>query len=413
MAARTWKRIGTTMDAINPLNSASLNPLGSGVSGTWQAIPDTLNVYGGGAGSPRGSGGFTALVDAWCGAVINGARLYAQGGGHNDYAGNEVISIDLAAESPAWRIERPPSGWKTSVDEGAINFMDHREDLKIYTNGDPRSSHTYDLMTWGNDGIYLMPTSTFSEPSTLENTTAAKIFKFTPGVAPTVGTNASFGSWASVATLPVGSVGSNWNSSSLVFDSARNYLYAIGSGRAIYRYNIGGAAWLSNGPSTSTDSDHRAVFVASLDLVVIFNYSPSGGFQVYKPSANTIHTPGATGTAPSPVRSGSTGTSVFEYWSAATWVPYLGAFACWIEGGTGFHLLTPPVGDPTTNAWVWSRLEASGANVVTPDPRAPNGDYGRFFYSAPLNCLGVVTSTKADWPASAPSTGQINVFALS
>ncbi len=413
MQAGTWTRIGAVMDSVNPLNNATLNPLGSGTVGTWQSVPDTANAYGGGAGALRGTEGFTAFVDDWSGAAYDIAndRLYVWGGGHNGYGGNEVISTKLDDTSPTWRIERPPTGWKLSASAG-INLLDRREDLKLYSNGDPRSAHSYDMIALGNGGMYVMPSATFSEPSGVENTAASRIFKFTPGANPTVGTDASYGTWALTATLPSASIGYNWNSSSLTYDSTRNYLYAIGSGRAIYRYDVTNNVWLTNGPSTGTDSDHRSVYVPSLDLVVIFNYVVTGKFQVYKPSTNTIFTPGATGTTPAPTRSGTVGSSTLEYWSAANWVPELGAFVCWVEGGTGFHLLRPPVGDPTTNAWAWSRLEASAANTVTPDPRAPNGDYGRFFYSPRLKCLGVVTSAKASWPPGAPSTGLLNIFAL-
>ncbi len=93
----------------------------------------------------------------------------------------------------------------------------------------------------------------------------------------------------------------------------------------------------------------------------------------------------------------------FEGYSTGVWVPALGAFVTWMAGGTGFDVLTPPTtGSLTSGTWKWSRMECSAANTVTPDAVANNGDYGRFFYSPELNCLGVVTST----------AGQINIFAL-
>jgi hypothetical protein len=413
MVPGTWAKVGTTMHATaNAQLIAALNPLfGSGRS-PWYQIPDSETHATLATGAIEG---FPAIIDDWCGATIDDDRLYVNGGGHNGYAGNEVISIDLSAASPAWRIERPPTGWDGHTSEG-ITLSDRREDLRIYSNGDPRSAHTYDMLAWGNGGMYTMPTATFQEPSGVENLLPAKIFKFTPGANPVVGTDASYGTWAHVATLPVvGPPEYNWNSSSLVYDSTRNYLYAIGANRAIYRYNLTGSAWLSNGPGTgaSTDSDHRSIYVASLDLVVIFNHIPSSKFIVYKPSTNTLHSPGSTGTVPAPTRSG-VGSSTTEYFTAANWIGELGCFVSWAEGGAGFHTLTPPSsGDPTTTAWVWGRLEASAANTVTPDVRQSNGEYGRFFYSPSMKCLGVVTGTNSGTQQSGvQSSGQLNIFAL-
>jgi hypothetical protein len=411
MPPRTWVKVGGLMNAVNPLNDAALNPLGAGVVGTWQSIPDTGNVYGGGVGAHRGTEGFTAVVNDWCGAVYDSNRLWVHGGGHNGYAGNEVISIDLSSASPIWRIERPPSGWNTSDDEGLIDWMDHREDLKIYTNGDPRSSHTYDNMAWGNGVLYVLPSACFAEPSGTETDAAYEIFQFTPGANPTVGVNASYGTWSNLTTMP--DVGQAHYSGSLVYDSLRNRLYvSAGSLDVMERFDIASNTWLSATPAMNADSDRRCVYVSSLDLVICLNWYPSGKFTLYKPSTNTMHSPGATGTAPSPVRSGS-GSSTLEYWTAANWVPELGAVVSWAEGGTGFHTLTPPVGDPTTNAWVWGRLEASAGNTITPDPRNGNGDYGRFFYSPEMRCLGVVTATNSGAQAGGlTSSGQLNIFAL-
>jgi hypothetical protein len=154
-----------------------------------------------------------------------------------------------------------------------------------------------------------------------------------------------------------------------------------------------------------------------MDVVVYINYIVTGKFWVYKPSTNTAHSPGSTGTGPNPTAEPSKANTsvVSEYYTAAVWVPELGSIVVHADGGSslsGFHLLTPPTTSPTTNAWTWSRMEASSANTVTPDNRNVNGDFGRFFYSPELKCLGYVSATSAAQTNNPNSSGQLNIFAL-
>lgn len=81
------------------------------------------------------SGYYAARIDAWngFGADITTSRLYLAGaGGHADYAGNEVYSLDLNAAAPQWVIEIQPS--PASV---------YTIDQPYYSDGRPSSTHTY------------------------------------------------------------------------------------------------------------------------------------------------------------------------------------------------------------------------------------------------------------------------------
>jgi hypothetical protein len=75
------------------------------------------------------------MVNAWGGAVADGAKFYIHGGGHADYYGNEIGAIDLSQESPAWDllIERTPVASLL----GGSNY---------YADGAPTSRHTYYAM---------------------------------------------------------------------------------------------------------------------------------------------------------------------------------------------------------------------------------------------------------------------------
>lgn len=378
MVARTWKKVGTPMSLVNPLNDATLNPLGAGIVGTWQNIASP-------APGNWASESFTAITDTWCGGAYREGtgKLYVHGGGHNAYAGNEVLSIDLSVSAPSWAIARPPTG-ATGYGAGAALYDELEADF-VYSNGDPRSAHTYNQTCWVSGVLWHLPSAVFAEP-TRENTASHKLFKFTPG--------SPYGSWTQVSTLPVASQGASWYGA-IVHDSSRGQIICSASdNRPVRIWDIVGGTWDVSTDFSGLDGQHRAIYIADEDIVVYLNSIPTKKFAVYKPSTKTFHTPTATGTPPS--ESG-------VHHANGVWVPSLGAIVTWAAGGTGFDLLTPPAGDPTTDAWAWSRLEAAGSNTVTPDARTTNGVFGRFFHSEEFNCLGVVTST----------TGQVNAFALS
>lgn len=76
----------------------------------WMQIPNTaLSSI---PADPRIPGNPAGKVTAWCSMAIDPttSRLYqAAGGGHGDYAGNEVEVIDLSVDNPRWVRLKPPS----------------------------------------------------------------------------------------------------------------------------------------------------------------------------------------------------------------------------------------------------------------------------------------------------------------
>jgi hypothetical protein len=406
MTPGTWTKVGTTMHATaNAKYIAALNPAGYGGVSPWDD-----------------NEGFPALVNDWSGGAFDPStnRLSVFGGGHVGYNGNEVISIDISAESPAWRFERPPAGWKGSASEG-IDLDDGLESSKVYANGEPRSAHSYDMLAWADGSLYAIPAAVWK--TSAEGVSAYKLFKFTPGANPDntfsggVAVEASYGTWSLVtAGLSAG----NANSTSLTYDPVRNYLYHCRQS-SMQRIDLDTGSVISAGAAVVVDADIRGIYIPGLDVVVYINYLPTGKFWVYNPATNTAHSPGAVGgdtNAPNPVAEPDKANTsiVAEYFTAAVWVPELGAVVVHAEGGSalsGFHLLTPPSsGSVLTTNWTWSRMEASAANAVTPDNRNVNGDYGRFFYSPQMKCLGYVSATSAAQGNNPLSSGQLNIFAL-
>ncbi|MET0591842.1 MAG: hypothetical protein ABW133_04030, partial [Polyangiaceae bacterium] len=83
--------------------------------------------------SPGGTSGCSSVINAWSGAAadIDNNQLYIWGGGHDDYHGNEVYALDLAALRMKRLNEPSPAS--------AIVGCDDK-----YTDGLPSSRHTYD-----------------------------------------------------------------------------------------------------------------------------------------------------------------------------------------------------------------------------------------------------------------------------
>lgn len=101
-----WTSVGTSLQSVqpNPLPPTPNNPV--------------MKLY------------------AWNGIACNRSlsRLYAQGGGHGDYCGNEVDTIDLAVDSPAWVQRCPPTYGSSNIyNDPAAYFADYR----------PSPTHTY------------------------------------------------------------------------------------------------------------------------------------------------------------------------------------------------------------------------------------------------------------------------------
>ena len=106
--------------------------------GEWRQVPNSalslapisVKTYPG-----LGSTGPASKVIAWCGLAIDtrDSSIYsAAGGGHGDYAGNEVNMIRLSDAAPAW-VERRASTASSQVVASATHYSDGR----------PTSRHSY------------------------------------------------------------------------------------------------------------------------------------------------------------------------------------------------------------------------------------------------------------------------------
>ena len=115
-------------------------PLGNLASaGTWTELPNTKIEDVGPPNPPPPSGPLRNVVNAWSGAAMDTVnnRLFIWGGGHNDYAGNEIYVLNLNTQSMErfW-------GPSPSSDDFWFGACPDPTDSKV-ADGTPMSRHTY------------------------------------------------------------------------------------------------------------------------------------------------------------------------------------------------------------------------------------------------------------------------------
>lgn len=109
----------------------------------------------------------TSGVTAYSGAAVDqsGRRILLMGGGHGDYAGNEVYALDLSANAPAWEVFKGRSpGNSTGYSEGPNGSGQHSPDIGV--NGHPTTSHTSNVMQVVDGKLWLGQAWGAPNPST-------------------------------------------------------------------------------------------------------------------------------------------------------------------------------------------------------------------------------------------------------
>lgn len=364
MAPLTWAEIGAnTLNDVNPRYDPAVNPNFPN-PGPWDYTE-----------------GFPAIMASWSGGITDDL-MDVHGGGHNAYGGNEYFRCDLNTPNPAWQMIIPPSG---SIPAPAdLDPLHERTTQHAYSDGRPRSTHTYNNMfRHPNGDVYLVVGSVFAS-----GFSGHRLYRLRGTTWTDLGDSRGF----TPSTY-----------SGACYDPVRNRLiYAVANGQVGF-YNIDTGA-SSMGPwMTSVDGEARVVHVPTHDVfVVLLRTAPPQQFRLFDPAFATPDD-----TTIGPPHSGTPPTNGLR---TGVWVPSLGAIVTW-DGGPNFRTLTPPAGNPRTGTWVWGTLEASASNTVTPDDPSlrqagdsdpAHGVYGRFGYVPSQHCLAVVTATDR----------RIKVFAL-
>ena len=359
MTALTWTQAGTAMTTVDPEDDPAVNPNFPG-NAPWR--------------NTSGGGDILRVFSAWCGGAYDPIlkRLRIHGGGHDDYAGNELYSLHISADTPYWTRDVDPTG---AIGNTGI-LDDDQEATGRYFDGRPRSSHTYgNLVDVDGEFWVAMNGSGFQSGDG-----ATITFRF----------DDTLQDWVEVTTGFSPGLGAG--TGSCCFDPTRRRLYYWPGGNTNVRWlNVDTLAQGDAGFSVNANGESTCIYIPGRDIIVALHRSYSGRFGVYdfgRTAGSFAFQPGATGT--SPTWAGYAGASTF--YPNGVWVPSLGAIAVW-HSGTSIHLLTPPAaGTETTAAWAWSELTADASNAVTPSNPQTNGTYGRFFHDEDLGIVGVVNA---------------------
>lgn len=357
MPNRTWAHLtGNTLGALDPKLDSLVNPNYPG-DAPW-----------------KGVNGQESVISAWSGGAWDEASrsLYIHGGGHADYAGNEVYKWS-AITGQFSRLNKPSGAIGNT---GTLNDGNDATN-PCYFDGKPRSAHTYGNLQFVNGEFWSFQGSNYAIGFGIRSA-----FKLVSN------------SWVRQTTK-------TWGASygMTVWDSLRSrfLLISSGNGRPIW--------WKPGDDSTGqmnywTNNDAQeafGVYDSRRDVVVQF----SRYVTCFK-CDDTADAVAITTTGSPPVWASYTAIGnpsrtgvVYDYDNDR--------YLVW-GNGLSVYVLTPPVvgANPLTATWVWSKIDPDAGNVVTPTTAAANGTYGRFWYSPYLKCCGVVNST----------TERMHVFAL-
>lgn len=105
--------------------------------GEWKLVSASALSGVSGVSSVAGATGRSSIIVAWNGSCVDPATstVYLVAcGGHGDYAGNEVYSINLQADSPVWTLRRNTTTTVSNAD--------------YYSDGRPSSTHTYNTQVF-------------------------------------------------------------------------------------------------------------------------------------------------------------------------------------------------------------------------------------------------------------------------
>jgi hypothetical protein len=324
----------------------------------------------------------STVVTAWCGAAYDEATdtmWLGLGGGHRDYAGNEIYKCAFHADAPSWQMVRKPSGAIGNL----LMTEDGQDATGVYSDGRPRATHGY------NKWCYV------------------------PGVGPVLSMHGA-GAWQ-------GATGKSWalfineangeasytgapsqispplrEGRACCHDTLRNAIWIFANNTApAMRYDIpanGGAhtgTHTSVGPAYALPSNMSACYLPAHDCILI----AASGFE--NNSADTWRVLDcATGVMTSPAFIGRLAGGCIAGGSQLRWVPALGAACLWdnVTNTTLINKVTPGP-NPRADDWTISALPVAPGNAALPSAKTPNGTYGRFAYSPRLGGFLVFNST--------------------
>jgi hypothetical protein len=335
LAPGHWYEVpNSRLDAIDPEDNPVYNPNYPG-NAPWHGV-----------------GGLRMIMGAWSGGTMDTerSRLLIWGGGHADYAGNEIYAFSL--ETLKW----------TMIAEPSINVGGSPES-HLYPDGHPRSFHTHnyftyvpgidDFVSFGGLGPY---------PISAETKT---VFSY----------HFDKNDWSvgAIPNVPNGSA----RGANAVYDPATHCVWHHGGagGSHLNRYNVAANSWTTYAPSKYVNMYGTVALDPERRLLVLCGGSSGTQFLVWDLSQpnNPCFTPATSGDR----RMEGENAPGFEF------DPVIKKFVAW-DGGASVYTIDP-------DTWYWGRI--SPANNVTPTAACKTGTYGRFRYVPAKNVYVAVNAT--------------------
>lgn len=353
---------------INVLSASGIPAwYSSQASGTWKNFggPTQLLDSSGVMLTPTWPSGGTNRADvirAWSGGVLNTAGLYVAGsfvpgtwlviwgGGHGNYAGNEVYGFGpLEAATPRWqRITDPTS--PAPIDVPRIGAY-------------PVARHTYDTLAYLSSENKMLAFGAPGYANLGYSFDTCDVFDF--GVDPY-----SVTPWSAAQTMPNGngSIGSV-----CAYNPVTNKAWRVGTGngRVMYSYDVATGAltgYSKDAPfMLGASSYNAAAIIPASNILVICDYQGILRCQNLNTPNDNFYTPATSGSAP-------TGNVVLK-WDAAN-NRFVAKAA---QGGKQLWFLAP--GSPPTaggGTWTWTSVNPASGDTPPANSQSPSGDYGYY-----------------------------------
>lgn len=262
--------------------------------GEWRELTGTNISSVAPTPTPAGNIGPRAKIDAWTSLVVdkrNNKVYSAAGGGHSDYAGNEVDSIDLSLDSPAWVELRAP----TSAGN-VVTGVDY------YNDGRPSARHTYyGVVICEQKNELIILGGSIWNPSSATLTRDLAAFDLT--------TN----DWKANGTRPDMPVGTTTlEAAAITIDDSTGNIYVMAN-EMINRWTESSNAWVETVPQYGGPYGFRAMSAhdTTRNRILIVG-GLAGNAKLYDLSDDSMSTPTLSGASASAVATQNDASMIYD-----------------------------------------------------------------------------------------------------
>jgi hypothetical protein len=286
-----------------------------------------------------GLGNHSGIINAWTGMGLDQQSKTAfmlHNGGHSDYFGNEVYSVDLSAEAPAWIRRR-----NASVPTGS-------GDVTKFSDGRPSSDHTGNLYV-AAEGRWF--TAGMNSVNYNGGSAKQQWWEYDPAIDDYI-------------DLGSGHYSRGGGFGTAVYDKNARQVITIHDNNAVPSITFTSIDAMSSAYSVGNNTalNIAASFMAAVDTTNKILLLRSGGFYRFLKIDTDANRRGSLTT---PSVSGTAANSLNQiYWHAPSQ-----AFITW-GGGNIIRKLTPTVVGGTYTSLAWSSVAVSGASLPSSGPPA-------------------------------------------